>query len=79
MKFQPIAGSFFPFLQLTAVKNPLKLCCRYHVIPDPDGPKIGNGGSTLFVLEKLTELYPQEDLDKSTNSLSLFLALPFSH
>ncbi|KAM9238789.1 fucose-1-phosphate guanylyltransferase [Leptosomus discolor] len=35
----------------------LPLGVRYHVFVDPPGPKIGNGGSTLHVLQCLEELY----------------------
>lgn len=35
---------------------------QYHVFPDPPGPKIGNGGATLFALSELERLY-QAQLD----------------
>lgn len=30
---------------------------RYHVVPDPKGAKVGNGGSTLVVLSMLENIY----------------------
>ena len=33
---------------------------RYHVFPDPPGPKIGNGGATLYTLEQLDNIYGAE-------------------
>merc|ERR1719400_1581201 len=29
----------------------------YHIIPDPPGPRIGSGGSTLHILSRLEEKY----------------------
>eukprot|EP00038_Savillea_parva_P008549 m.177650 g.177650 ORF g.177650 m.177650 type:complete len:573 (+) comp14391_c0_seq1:249-1967(+) len=31
---------------------------KYHVFADPPGPKIGNGGATMFALGELEKLYP---------------------
>eukprot|EP01114_Cavostelium_apophysatum_P019259 TRINITY_DN6156_c0_g1_i4.p1 TRINITY_DN6156_c0_g1~~TRINITY_DN6156_c0_g1_i4.p1 ORF type:complete len:1010 (+),score=265.03 TRINITY_DN6156_c0_g1_i4:32-3031(+) len=36
---------------------------KYHVIPDPKGPKVGSGGSTLVVLDFLEKTYGS-DLDQ---------------
>ncbi|KAG8438459.1 hypothetical protein GDO86_008948, partial [Hymenochirus boettgeri] len=41
-------------------KKELPLGVQYHVISDPPGPKIGNGGSTLYVLQRLQQMYPKE-------------------
>eukprot|EP00039_Didymoeca_costata_P004650 m.75247 g.75247 ORF g.75247 m.75247 type:complete len:428 (+) comp12491_c0_seq2:22-1305(+) len=30
---------------------------RYHVFSDPPGPKIGNGGATMYALSKLEDIY----------------------
>ncbi|NXT26974.1 FPGT guanylyltransferase, partial [Syrrhaptes paradoxus] len=38
-------------------RGELPLGPRYHVFVDPPGPKIGNGGSTLHVLQCLEDLY----------------------
>ncbi|NXE51464.1 FPGT guanylyltransferase, partial [Casuarius casuarius] len=38
-------------------RKELPLGVRYHVFVDPPGPKIGNGGSTLHVLQCLENLY----------------------
>ncbi|NXG48290.1 FPGT guanylyltransferase, partial [Psilopogon haemacephalus] len=38
-------------------RKELPLGTRYHICTDPPGPKIGNGGSTLHVLQCLEELY----------------------
>ncbi|XP_062436924.1 fucose-1-phosphate guanylyltransferase [Rhea pennata] len=38
-------------------RKELPLGVRYHVFADPPGPKIGNGGSTLHVLQCLQNLY----------------------
>ncbi|NXV74398.1 FPGT guanylyltransferase, partial [Atlantisia rogersi] len=38
-------------------RKELPLGARYHVLVDPPGPKIGNGGSTLHVLQCLEDLY----------------------
>lgn len=38
---------------------------KYHVFHDPVGPKIGNGGSTLVSLDKLVEIYGEDQLSKS--------------
>ncbi|XP_063795155.1 fucose-1-phosphate guanylyltransferase [Pseudophryne corroboree] len=46
-------------------RQELPLGVRYHVFSDPPGPKIGNGGSTLFSLHSLQRLYPSE-LDSFT-------------
>ncbi|XP_032048102.1 fucose-1-phosphate guanylyltransferase [Aythya fuligula] len=42
---------------------------RYHVFADPPGPKIGNGGSTLHVLQCLENLYG----DKWTSFIVLLI------
>ena len=34
---------------------------RYYVFADPKGPKIGNGGATLHVLEQLEQKVPEDD------------------
>ncbi|XP_077306599.1 fucose-1-phosphate guanylyltransferase-like [Lithobates pipiens] len=46
-------------------RKELPLGVRYHVFSDPPGPKIGNGGSTLYALHCLHQLYPSE-LDSFT-------------
>ncbi|XP_007885475.2 fucose-1-phosphate guanylyltransferase [Callorhinchus milii] len=46
-------------------RKELPLGVRYHVFADPVGPKIGNGGSTLFALKRLEELY-EDKLDDFT-------------
>ncbi|CAI9569060.1 unnamed protein product, partial [Staurois parvus] len=46
-------------------RKELPLGVRYHVFSDPPGPKIGNGGSTLYALRCLHQLYPDE-LDSFT-------------
>ncbi|XP_066453884.1 fucose-1-phosphate guanylyltransferase isoform X1 [Eleutherodactylus coqui] len=46
-------------------RKELPLGVRYHVFSDPPGPKIGNGGSTLYALRCLQRLYPRE-LDSYT-------------
>ncbi|XP_067419487.1 fucose-1-phosphate guanylyltransferase isoform X1 [Emydura macquarii macquarii] len=38
-------------------RKELPLGVNYHVFVDPPGPKIGNGGSTLHVLQCLEEMY----------------------
>ncbi|XP_054021010.1 fucose-1-phosphate guanylyltransferase [Dryobates pubescens] len=38
-------------------RKELPLGTQYHVCTDPPGPKIGNGGSTLHVLQCLEDLY----------------------
>uniref|UniRef100_A0A8C4XYS1 Fucose-1-phosphate guanylyltransferase n=1 Tax=Gopherus evgoodei TaxID=1825980 RepID=A0A8C4XYS1_9SAUR len=38
-------------------RKELPLGVHYHVFVDPPGPKIGNGGSTLHVLQCLEEIY----------------------
>ncbi|XP_006130459.2 fucose-1-phosphate guanylyltransferase isoform X1 [Pelodiscus sinensis] len=38
-------------------RKELPLGVHYHVFVDPPGPKIGNGGSTLHVLQCLEEMY----------------------
>jgi len=35
-----------------------------HVFPDPPGAKVGSGGATLLSLERLREIYSQEELDR---------------
>ncbi|XP_021260716.1 fucose-1-phosphate guanylyltransferase [Numida meleagris] len=47
----------------------LPLGVRYHVFVDPPGPKIGNGGSTLHVLQCLENLYG----DKWTSFIVLLI------
>jgi len=37
---------------------------RYFVFADPKGPKIGNGGATLHVLEQLEQKISEDDLSK---------------
>ncbi|XP_056388708.1 fucose-1-phosphate guanylyltransferase isoform X2 [Hyla sarda] len=39
-------------------RRELPLGVRYHVFSDTPGPKIGNGGSTLYALHCLQQLYP---------------------
>ncbi|XP_053549324.1 fucose-1-phosphate guanylyltransferase [Bombina bombina] len=41
-------------------RKELPLGVRYHVFSDPPGPKIGNGGSTLYALKCLEQIYPNE-------------------
>ncbi|XP_064186750.1 fucose-1-phosphate guanylyltransferase [Anguilla rostrata] len=41
-------------------RNELPLGIPYHVFADPPGPKIGNGGSTLYSLKRLEEKYGQK-------------------
>ncbi|KAJ8375218.1 hypothetical protein SKAU_G00057980 [Synaphobranchus kaupii] len=41
-------------------RNELPLGIPYHVFADPLGPKIGNGGSTLYSLKRLEEKYGQK-------------------
>ena len=43
-----------------------KLLCRYLVFSDPPGAKIGCGGATMYVLEQLQKIIPQEELSKGT-------------
>ncbi|KAM8934256.1 fucose-1-phosphate guanylyltransferase [Pelodytes ibericus] len=38
----------------------LPLGVQYHVFSDPPGPKIGNGGSTLYALQCLQQIYPSQ-------------------
>ncbi|KAM4629428.1 fucose-1-phosphate guanylyltransferase [Polymixia lowei] len=38
-------------------RNELPLGINYKVFSDPPGPKIGNGGSTLYALERLDNIY----------------------
>ncbi|KAJ8277087.1 hypothetical protein GJAV_G00071340 [Gymnothorax javanicus] len=38
-------------------RNELPLGIPYHVFADPPGPKVGNGGSTLYSLKRLEEKY----------------------
>lgn len=38
--------------------------CRYLVFSDPPGAKIGCGGATMYVLEQLQKIIPQEELSK---------------
>ena len=38
--------------------------CRYFVFADPKGPKIGNGGATLHVLEQLEQKISEDELNK---------------
>ncbi|NXJ12819.1 FPGT guanylyltransferase, partial [Odontophorus gujanensis] len=47
----------------------LPLGVRYHVFVDPPGPKIGNGGSTLHVLQCLENIYG----DKWTSFIVLLI------
>ncbi|XP_015726375.1 fucose-1-phosphate guanylyltransferase isoform X2 [Coturnix japonica] len=47
----------------------LPLGVRYHVFVDPPGPKVGNGGSTLHVLQCLQNLYG----DKWTSFIVLLI------
>uniref|UniRef100_A0A8C5R625 Fucose-1-phosphate guanylyltransferase n=1 Tax=Leptobrachium leishanense TaxID=445787 RepID=A0A8C5R625_9ANUR len=42
------------------LQKELPLGVRYHVFSDPPGPKIGNGGSTLYALQCLRKIYPIE-------------------
>ena len=37
---------------------------RYFVFADPKGPKIGNGGATLHVLEQLEKKISEDELNK---------------
>ena len=37
---------------------------RYFVFADPKGPKIGNGGATLHVLEQLEKKMTEDELNK---------------
>ncbi|KAJ8418608.1 hypothetical protein AAFF_G00001070 [Aldrovandia affinis] len=41
-------------------RKELPLGIPYHVFADPPGPKIGNGGSTLYSLKRLAEKYGQK-------------------
>ncbi|XP_075471925.1 fucose-1-phosphate guanylyltransferase isoform X1 [Ascaphus truei] len=41
-------------------RKELPLGVRYHVFSDPPGPKIGNGGSTMYALQCLQQMYPKE-------------------
>ncbi|NWS56717.1 FPGT guanylyltransferase, partial [Chunga burmeisteri] len=50
-------------------RKELPLGVRYHVVVDPPGPKIGNGGSTLHVLQCLEDLYG----DKWTSFIVLLI------
>ncbi|XP_054690501.1 fucose-1-phosphate guanylyltransferase isoform X5 [Grus americana] len=50
-------------------RKELPLGVRYHVFVDPPGPKIGNGGSTLHVLQCLEDLYG----DKWTSFIVLLI------
>ncbi|XP_025930265.1 fucose-1-phosphate guanylyltransferase [Apteryx rowi] len=50
-------------------RKELPLGVRYHVFVDPPGPKIGNGGSTLHVLQCLENLYG----DKWTSFIVLLI------
>lgn len=40
-------------------------CTKYFVFADPKGPKIGNGGATLHVLEQLEEKMSEDELNKA--------------
>ncbi|OCT83588.1 fucose-1-phosphate guanylyltransferase [Xenopus laevis] len=42
------------------VRKELPLGVRYHVFSDPPGPKIGNGGSTLYSVQCLEQIYAAE-------------------
>lgn len=37
---------------------------RYFVFADPEGPKIGNGGATLHVLEQLEQKLSEDELNQ---------------
>jgi len=50
------AGSYMKQLEVKKANNEIPNCCKYFVFPDPPGPKIGNGGATMFALTKLEEL-----------------------
>ncbi|XP_069498015.1 fucose-1-phosphate guanylyltransferase isoform X3 [Ambystoma mexicanum] len=41
-------------------RSELPLGVQYHVFADPQGAKIGNGGSTLYALERLELLYGEQ-------------------
>lgn len=51
-------------LQRKSLLGELPLSAEYVVIADPPGPKIGNGGSTLFVIHELKNQYGEEIFDK---------------
>lgn len=38
---------------------------KYYVFPDPKGPKIGNGGATMFALTELERLHSEAVLDNA--------------
>ena len=44
-------------------RKELPLGVKFHVISDPVGPKIGNGGSTLVVAEELEMMYKEKAKD----------------
>ncbi|KAJ8309842.1 hypothetical protein KUTeg_011707 [Tegillarca granosa] len=47
-------------IELKSERNELPKGIPIHVIPDPDGPKIGNGGSTLNAISSLYSIYGNE-------------------
>ncbi|XP_050162344.1 LOW QUALITY PROTEIN: fucose-1-phosphate guanylyltransferase [Myiozetetes cayanensis] len=51
------AGAFREQLAEKLRRGELPRGVRYHVCADPPGPRIGNGGSTLHVLQYLEDLY----------------------
>ncbi|XP_051653540.1 fucose-1-phosphate guanylyltransferase [Manacus candei] len=51
------AGAFREQLAEKLRRGELPRGVRYHVCPDPPGPRIGNGGSALHVLQYLEDLY----------------------
>lgn len=51
------AESYRAILQNKLASNMLPSCCEYQVIHDLPGPKIGNGGATLYALNWLTTTY----------------------
>jgi len=44
-------------IQMKLARREIPSCVQYHVIPDPKGTKVGNGGSTLVVLDFLEHKY----------------------
>jgi hypothetical protein len=59
-------------------RNEIPSTVKYHVVADPPGPKFGSGGSTMFVLDFLQKLYPNEISNcKCFNLISLLFLIVF--
>jgi hypothetical protein len=57
---EPQAQSYASQIKVKQGLKEVPASLKFHVFPDPPGPKIGNGGATMHALECLSQVYGDE-------------------